>query len=103
MFTIKLASDFQTIEFQVEDLDDEIISKAIDKVNYLGNNVYNSSVQKAASDIKMQSRRAGYLATDKQLQFLAKIGGKPTQKMTKEEARKAIDEILKSNAGECDW
>lgn len=102
MFTIKLASNFQTIEFQVEDLNDGIIDKAIDKVNDLGNQVINTSAQKASVDMKLQARKYGYLASEKQLNLITALGGTSYPGMTKDKASKIINELMRKTAEEDD-
>lgn len=88
IYKIKLASNYQTIEFEVENLEDEAIFKAIEKVNELGTKVV---VQEKTSPTPSRDD----LATDAQKKCLDRAGIDYDKNITKGEADKKIKESIK--------
>lgn len=87
IYKIKLASNYQTIEFEVENLEDEAIFKAIEKINELGAKVI---VQEVSSPVSKED-----LATDAQKKCLDRAGIDYDKNITKSEADKKIKESIK--------
>ena len=87
IYKIKLASNYQTIEFEVENLEDEAIFQAIEKINELGTKVI---VQETSSPPSKDD-----LATDAQKKCLDRAGIDYDKNITKSEADKKIKESIK--------
>ena len=89
IYKIKLASNYQTIEFEVENLEDEAISQAIEKINELGAKVV---AQETSSPTTVSKDD---LATDAQKKCLDRAGIYYDKNITKSEADKKIKESMR--------
>nr|DAM36326.1 MAG TPA: Protein of unknown function (DUF3072) [Bacteriophage sp.] len=94
MFKIKLTSNFQTIEFEVDKIgeeENEWIDHAIGLINYLGENVHNTPPAKNAPPKKKEE-----LATVGQKKYLNGLNATYDENtLTKKDANDLIQKLIK--------
>lgn len=94
MFKIKLTSNFQSIEFEVDkigEIENEWIDHAIGLINYLGENVHNTPPAKNAPAKKKEE-----LATEGQKKYLNGLNAIYDENtLTKKEANELIQKLTK--------
>lgn len=97
-YHVKLASNFQTIEFDCNRLEDEIVMDGIELIKFLGKQV-DSSVQTPVKEKEEEVKEEEVvLATDKQIAFLKELGINAPPTLTKNEAWKMINEKTRKNS-----
>lgn len=87
---IKLASNFQTIEFKLDDLNEDL-TPAIELINKLGAAVINDT----KTPVKRQSKEE--MATEKQIKVLKAYGVKNAENYTRGEAWKKLKELTNND------
>lgn len=91
MYHVKLASNFQTVEFDCDNLKDEIVMGGIELINFLGKQID----PKVQPTVKEETEQEDELATEKQLNMLRKLGINPEPTITKKIAWGMIQKITK--------
>lgn len=91
MYHVKLASNFQTVEFDCDTLEDEVIMGGIELINFLGKHID----PKVQPTVKEETKQEDELATEKQLSMLRKFGINPEPTITKKMAWEMIQKFTK--------